>query len=76
MIDLELHKTAILSIESRGGRKQVWVHIGNQRIPLANWADLEGEVSPCMLGPGLPRRGASRLPEEEGPSSQCDSPAV
>ena len=76
MIDLELHKTAILSIESRGGRKQVWVHIGNQRIPLANWADLEEEVSPCMLGPGLPRQGASRLPEEEGPSSHCDSPAA
>ena len=76
MMDLELHKTAILSIESRGGRKQVWVHIGNQRIPLANWADLEEEVSPCILGPGLPRHGASRLREEEGPSSQCDSPAA
>jgi hypothetical protein len=76
MIDLDLHKTAILSIESRGGRKQVSVHIGNQRMPLANWADLEEEVSPCILGPGCLRQGASRLPEEEDPSSHCDSSAA
>ena len=76
MIDLVLHKTAIVSIESRGGRKQVWVHIGNQRIPLVNWVDLEEEVSTCMLGPEWPRRGASRLPREEDPSGHCHSPAA
>ena len=73
MIGLELYKTAILSIESRGGRRQVRVHIGNQSFPLANWTDLEEEMVTCILGPECSRCGARRLSEED-PSSQCDSP--
>lgn len=73
MIDLELHKTAIFSVESRGGRKQVWIHMGNRRIPLVNWADLEEEMSTYFLGPEWSGSGASCFPGEEGPSSQPDS---
>ncbi|MDH7499082.1 MAG: hypothetical protein QHH30_01690 [candidate division NC10 bacterium] len=38
---LNLFKGAVISIESRDGRKKVWLHIGNQRFPLVNRADLE-----------------------------------
>jgi len=38
---LDLFKGAVISIESRDGRKKVWLHIGNQRFPLANRTDLE-----------------------------------
>ena len=38
---LDLYQGAILSIESHQGRKKVWIHIGNQRFPLTNQADLE-----------------------------------
>lgn len=31
---LDLFKGAIISIESREGKRQIWVHIGKQRFPL------------------------------------------
>jgi hypothetical protein len=31
---LDLFKGAIISVESRSGRKQIWIHIGNQHFPL------------------------------------------
>jgi hypothetical protein len=43
---LNLYKGAIISIESREGRKKVWIHMGNQRYPLVNRADLEVEMAP------------------------------
>jgi len=43
---LDLFKGAVISIESREGRKKVWIHIGNQRFPLVNRADLEEGMAP------------------------------
>lgn len=31
---LDLFKGAIISVESRSGKKQIWIHIGNQHFPL------------------------------------------
>ena len=61
----ELWRGAIISIESRDGRKQVWVHVKNQRFPLVNWADLEERFETVTLNRG----GISTL-EKEGPKSR------
>ncbi len=61
----QLWRGAILSIESRDGRKQVWVHVKNQRFPLVNWADLEERLETVALNAG----GISLL-EKEGPRSR------
>jgi len=61
----ELWRGAIISIESRDGRKRVWVHVKNQRLPLVNWADLEGRLETVALnGNGIV------LVEKEGPRSR------
>jgi hypothetical protein len=41
MNPFDLYPGAIVSLESREGRRQVWLHVGNQRHPLVNWPDLE-----------------------------------
>jgi hypothetical protein len=61
----QLWRQAIISIESRDGRKQVWVHVKNQRFPLVNWADLEERLETVALN----GNGISLL-EEEGPRSR------
>jgi hypothetical protein len=42
---LNLLKDAIISIESRGGQKRVFIYLRNQWVPLANWADLEEAIT-------------------------------
>jgi hypothetical protein len=61
----QLWRGAIISIESRDGRKQVWVHVKNQRFPLVNWADLEERLETVALNGG----GISTL-EKEGPRTR------
>ena len=49
----DLYRGAILSIESRNGNKQVFLHLDRHRLPLVNWADLATEMVkyslPCDL---------------------------
>jgi hypothetical protein len=40
---------AIISIESRGDRKQVWMHLNNQRVPLVNSADLQEGMEEAVV---------------------------
>ena len=61
----QLWRGAIISIESRDGRKQVWVHVKNQRFPLVNWADLEESLETVA-----PNGDGISLLEKEGPRSR------
>ena len=45
-----LWRGAIISIESRDGRKQIWVHMRNQRFPLVNWGDLDEGMERAVPG--------------------------
>lgn len=50
---LSLFKGATITIESKGGKRQVWVQAGRQRFPLLNWTDWEGCTTKDATSPDI-----------------------
>ena len=61
---LDLFKGAVISVESRSGKKQIWIHIGNQHFPLvirpASRKKLAGQARPGHSAQQTRSRGKRR----------------